>query len=169
MMAACMFFATVRCRSQPLNESVPRRRKQKGKREKEVSALPVEQVIHELSENERVCPDCNGPMHAWGHDVLRRELVVIPAKYVVQEHVQTAYACRHCKQHSDHVPMKKSAVPAALIPGSGVASPSLLAQILSNKYVLALPLNRQEEELNRLGISLSRQTMANWVIGAHQK
>ena len=65
--------------------------------------------------------------------------------------------------------MKKSAVPAALIPGSGVASPSLLAQILSNKYVLALPLNRQEEELNRLGISLSRQTMANWVIGAHQK
>lgn len=65
--------------------------------------------------------------------------------------------------------MKKSAVPAALIPGSGVASASLLAQILNNKYVLALPLYRQEQEFKRLGIHLSRQTMSNWVITAHQR
>ena len=122
-----------------IDEAASRRRKQKGKREKDFSALSVEQVIHELPEDERVCPDCNGPMHACGHDVLRRELVVIPAKYIVREHVQTAYACRYCEQHSDHVPMKKSNVPAAVIPGSGIVSPSLLAQILNNKYVLALP------------------------------
>jgi len=152
-----------------IDQAAPRRRKQKGKREKDFSALPVEQVVHELPESERVCPDCNGPMHACGHDVLRRELVVIPAKYLVREHVQTAYACRHCEQHSDHVPMKKSAVPAAVIPGSGIASPSLLAQILNNKYVLALPLYRQEQELKRLSVNVSRQNMANWVIAAHEK
>ena len=56
-----------------------------------------------------------------------------------------------------------------MIPGSGIASPSLLAQILNNKYVLALPLYRQEQEFKRLGIHLSRQTMANWVIAAHQR
>ena len=154
-----------------IDEAAPRRRKQKGKREKDFSELPVEQIIHELPEDERVCPVCNGAMHACGHDVLRRELVVIPAKYVVREHVQTAYACRHCEKTAvdNTVPMKKSVVPAALIPGSGVASPSLLAQILNHKYVLALPLNRQEEEFKRLGIALSRQTMANWVIAAHQR
>ena len=154
-----------------IEQAVPKRKKQKGKREKDFSALPVEQVVHELPEDQRVCPDCNGPMHACGHDVLRRELVVIPAKYVVREYVQTAYACRHCEKNAadNSVPMKKSAVPAAVIPGSGIVSPSLLAQILNNKYVLALPLYRQEQEFKRLGINISRQNMANWVIAAHEK
>jgi transposase len=145
------------------------RKKKKGKRETDFSGLPTEQVIHELPEDERVCPDCGGKMHACGHDIYRRELTCIPAQYKVTEHVQTAYACRHCEHHSDHVPMKKSEVPAAIIPNSGVASPSLLAQILNNKYTLALPLYRQEQEFKRNGISLSRQTMSNWIVTAHQK
>jgi transposase len=145
------------------------RKKKKGKREADFSGLPTEQIIHELPEDERVCPDCGGGMHACGHDVYRRELTCIPAQYKVTEHVQTAYACRHCERTSDHVPMKKSDVPAAIIPNSGVASPSLLAQILNNKYTLALPLYRQEQEFKRNGISLSRQTMSNWIITAHQR
>lgn len=35
---------------------------------------------------------------------------------------------------------------------------------LHQKYVEGLPLYRQEQELARLGIPLSRQTLANWVI-----
>lgn len=145
------------------------RKKQKGKREVDFSGLPTEQIIHELPESERICPDCGGPLHACGHDVLRRELTCIPAQYKVTEHIQTVYSCRHCEQTADHVPMKKSEVPAALIPGSGIASPSLLAQILNSKYTLALPLYRQEQEFKRIGINLSRQTMSNWVITVHQK
>jgi transposase len=152
-----------------LEKIVYTRKKQKGKREADFSGLPTEQIIHELPENKRVCPDCGGEMHACGHDVYRRELTCIPAQYKVTEHVQTVYGCRHCEQHSDHVPMKKSEVPAAIIPNSGVASPSLLAQILNNKYTLALPLYRQEQEFKRNGISLSRQTMSNWIVTAHQK
>jgi len=146
------------------------RKKPKGKRELDFSGLPVEQVVHELPESERVCPDCGGAMHACGHEVYRRELTVIPAQFKVTEHVQTAYSCRHCEKTSDDtVPMLKSAVPAPVIRGSGVASPSLLAHIAHQKYVLALPLYRQEQEFKRLGLSLSRQTMANWIIYAHKK
>jgi len=145
------------------------RRRKKGKREADFSGLPTEQIIHELPESERICPDCGGAMHACGHDVYRRELTCIPAQYKVTEHVQTAYACRHCEQTSDHVPMKKSEIPAAIIPNSGVASPSLLAQILNNKYTLALPLYRQEQEFKRNGINLSRQTMSNWIITSHER
>jgi transposase len=152
-----------------LEQITYRRRKQKGKREADFSGLPTEQIVHELPESERVCPDCGGAMHACGHDVLRRELTCVPAQYKVTEHVQTVYACRQCEQNSDHVPMKKSEVPAALIPNSGVASPSLLAQILNSKYALALPLYRQEQEFKRNGVSLSRQTMSNWIITAHQR
>jgi len=52
------------------------RKKQKGKREMDFSGLPVEQVIHELPESERVCPCCDGLLHACGHEVYRRELTV---------------------------------------------------------------------------------------------
>ncbi|MCL2835000.1 MAG: IS66 family transposase [Treponema sp.] len=145
------------------------RKKQKGKREADFSGLPTEQIIHELPESERVCPDCGGEMHACGHDVFRRELTCFPAQYKVTEHVQTVYSCRHCERTSDHVPMKKSKVPAAMMPGSGIVSPSLLAQILHNKYTLALPLYRQEQELKRIGVNISRQNMANWVIAAHER
>lgn len=65
--------------------------------------------------------------------------------------------------------MKKSAVPPPLLPGSGLVSPSLLAHILNSKYVLSLPLYRQEQEFQRMGVPISRQTMANWIIAAYQR
>ena len=146
-----------------------KRKKRIGKREMDFSGLPVEQIIHELPAAERVCPDCGGSLHKCGQTVLRRELVYVPAQYKVMEHIQTVYSCRCCEQKSDHVPMKKSVVPPPLFPGSGLVTPSLLAHILNNKYVLALPLCRQEQEFQRLGAPISRQTMANWVIAAHQQ
>ncbi len=144
------------------------RKKRKGKRDEFYEGLATEQIIHELPESERVCPDCGGELHACGHEVLRREVEIIPAQIKALEHVQTVYACRNCEQHSDAdaLPMVKAPVPAPVIPGSGLASPSLVSFIMSNKYVLALPLYRQEQELARVGIHISRQTMANWVIYA---
>ena len=140
-----------------------------GKREQDLSKLPAEQVIHELPENERICLACGKPLHICGHDILRRELIIIPAQVKVLEHVQTVYACRNCDKTALETPMKKAAVPAPVIRGSGLASPSLLAHIIHQKYVLALPLHRQEQEWQRMGINLSRQTMANWVIYAYEK
>ena len=152
-------------RQEPELEQVTyKRRKQKGKRELDFSGLPVEQVIHELPEAEQVCLECGGKLHACGHEVLRRELAYVPAQYKVVEHVQTVYACRCCERNSDHVFLRKSEVPAPLIPGSGVASPSLLAHIMNSKYTLALPLYRQEQELQRRGLSIYRQTKYNSII-----
>ena len=147
---------------------LPKRKKQKGKRENDYSGLPTEQVVHELPESERICPVCGGPLHACGHEVLRREIEIIPAQVKAVEHVQTVYTCRACEKTSDAdvLPMVKSNVPAPVIAGSGIASPSLLSFVLCNKYVLALPLYRQEQELKRIGLGISRQTMANWAIYA---
>ena len=74
-----------------------------------------------------------------------------------------------CEKEEACVPMKKSTVPPALLPGSGSVSASLLAQIMNSKYVLALPLYRQEQELRRLGLPVSRQTMSNWVLTAGER
>lgn len=149
-------------------ENLHRKKKQKGKRELDLSQLPTERVIHELPEEERVCPECGGLLHPCGQEILRRELVYIPAQYKVREHIQTVYSCRQCEKTGQSVPMKKSNVPAPVIPGSGLASASLLAHILNSKYTLALPLYRQEQEFARLGVPISRQTMANWIIYIYQ-
>jgi len=65
--------------------------------------------------------------------------------------------------------MKKSEVPPALLPGSGIVTAGLLAHILNSKYSLAVPLYRQEQEFSRIGVAISRQTMANWVISAYKE
>ena len=147
------------------------RKKRTGKREEFYDGIPTEQVIHELPEKERICPDCGGSLHACGHDTLRRELEVIPAQVRAVEHIQTVYSCRNCEQNAtdEPVPIVKSPVPAPVIPGSGMASPSFLSFVMCNKYVLALPLYRQEQELGRIGIHISRQTLSNWIIYAADK
>jgi len=47
-----------------------------------------------------------------------------------------------------------------------IASPSVVAHIIEEKYVMGVPLYRQEKQWARRGVNLSRQNMANWVIHA---
>ena len=56
-----------------LEQITYKRRKQAGKREMDFSRLPTEQVVHELPEEERVCPECGGALHQCGQRVVRRE------------------------------------------------------------------------------------------------
>jgi transposase len=50
-----------------------------------------------------------------------------------------------------------------------LASPSGMAYVKSQKYVDSLPLYRQEQHFARLGYTLSRQTMTNWIIYGAEK
>src|SRR3990170_5240133 len=55
-----------------------------------------------------------------------------------------------------------------LIP-QGIATPGLLANVMTAKYADALPLYRQEKIFERMGVDLSRATMANWMIEVGNK
>lgn len=145
-----------------LEEIAYTRRKRIGKRKDDLSVLPVETVEHTLPEEKRACSECAQPLHEMGHDT-RRELVVIPAQVKVVEHRRAVYSCRNCERHGEHVPFVKAAMPEPLISGS-LASPSAVAHIMTQKYVMHAPLYRQEQDWKRQGVSLSRQTMANWII-----
>ena len=57
----------------------------------------------------------------------------------------------------------KADAPEALIKGS-VASASVIAYIMAQKYLMHLPLYRLEEDFKRQGVSINRQNMANWII-----
>jgi transposase len=127
--------------------------------------LPIETVLHELPAEEQVCPECDGHLHVMGTETLRRELKLIPAKAVIVEHVRNVYACRDCEKNECGVPIIKAPVSNPVIKG-GFASPEAVAHIATQKFVTAVPLYRQEQEWNRCGIALSRQTMSNWLIKA---
>ena len=145
-----------------IEEITYRRRKSKGKRETDLSSLPVETVQYELPEAERVCPQCSGTLHQMSKEV-RTELVYIPASFKRIEHEAFIYSCRACQKNETKTPVVKASAPRALIKGS-LASASLVAGIMNGKYVNGLPLNRQEKEFKRYGIFINRQSMANWVI-----
>lgn len=143
-----------------------RKKREPGQIADKLKDLPVETIDYELPQTERVCPCCQGELHEMSTQV-REELKILPAQASVVRHVQHIYACRHCEKHADDaaasVPVIKASMPRTLLPGS-IASPSALAYICDQKYTNHLPLYRQEQIFSRLGLELSRQTMANWII-----
>jgi transposase len=124
--------------------------------------LPVEKVEYKLSEKERTCPQCGDTMDIIGHDT-RRELKIIPAQAVIVEHISETCACGSCEKNDIATPVLKAPMPQPVIKGS-FASPEIVAHIMTQKFVMGIPLYRQEQELVRNGIELSRQTMSNWLL-----
>lgn len=138
------------------------RKKARGERDSKLENLPTETVEYRLSEEEQVCSCCGGALHEMSTEV-RRELKVIPAEVKVVEHIQYVYACRHCEREEVNTPIVTAKMPAPVFPKS-LASPSAMAYIMTQKYVESMPLYRQEQYFARLGVSLSRQTLANWIL-----
>lgn len=128
--------------------------------------IPVETVVHELPEDKCTCPECGDKLHKMGKET-REELKIIPAKAVILRHEQYVYSCRNCEKTADHVPILKAEMPEPVIKG-GFASPETIAHIAVQKYMMASPLYRQEQEWKQSGILLSRQTMSNWLIKASE-
>lgn len=126
--------------------------------------LPVEVLEYDLPPEEQICPQCGGEMHVIGRDK-RRELVIIPAQVKIIEHVRKVYACRDCERDECGVPIRKAPLAEPVIKGS-FASPQAIAHIMTQKFVMGSPLYRQEQEWQRNGIMLSRQTMSNWLLKA---
>ena len=52
---------------------------------------------------------------------------------------------------------------------NSIVTPSLLASILNVKYINSSALHRIEQEFERNGVNISRQTMSNWIIKCSQK
>ena len=140
------------------------RKKKQGEREKRLKELPTETITYELPEEEQECPQCGNHLHTMSTEI-RRELKIVPAQVSVVEHHRHIYACRHCEKEALHTPIRKAPMPEAVYPGS-LASPSSLAYLIDKKYVEGMPLYRLEQQFDRQGIPLTRQTMANWLIFA---
>ena len=90
---------------------------------------------------------------------------MIPPQVRVLRTVRPKYACHHCEGSGAEQRAAVRVAPAALI-RKGVASEGLLAFIATAKFCDALPLYRQEQQFARLGVAVSRRTMADWMLAA---
>jgi transposase len=159
--------ATPRGQEPPTEQVTYERRKSTGKREADLERLPIETVTYELSETDQLCSCCGGALHEMSTET-RSDIAIVPPQVKVIRHVRQVYSCRHCEREDIQKPIVTAPMPRPVYPGS-LASPSILAHIMCQKYVDSLPLYRQEQQFARLGFTLSRQTMANWMIyGAEQ-
>lgn len=142
---------------EPVEEDVIQpRRKNKGKREADLKDLPIEVIVHTLSEEK--LQDVFGT-DGWKQlpDEIYKRVRVQPAVYTVEEHHVAVY------DGKDNQTIIKADRPKNLLRNS-LLTPSLAASIMNAKYVNGLPLYRISQEFLRNDIHISRQVMANWMI-----
>lgn len=134
----------------------PKQPKRKGKKEADLSGLPVRRIDHYLSAEEL---EAEFGVRGWKQlpDAISRKYHFVPAKVEVEEHHIGVYASKT----DEH--MVKADHPKTLLHGS-LVSASLGAAIINGKYVNAVPLYRLEQEFQRYGLQITRQNMANWCI-----
>jgi len=132
----------------------------KPKRKPLPHSLPRETIVHDIEEKH--CDCCGHELHRMGEE-RSEQLEFIPAQVKVIEHIRPKYGCRHCERQGTEVKIRIASVPSSPIPKS-IATPSLLAQVITSKYQYALPLYRQEQMFGQLEIDLNRKTLAQWMI-----
>ncbi len=142
--------------SDAASHGVPVNAKKKAGRKPLPDSLPRIRIEHRIPEAEQVC-GCGCQRVEIG-EVTSEQLDIIPAKVQVIVNVRKKYACQQCESGVITAPL-----PAQPIPKSN-ASPGMLAHVAIAKYQDGLPLHRQEAVLNRSGVEIPRNTLANWMI-----
>ncbi|WP_165665855.1 IS66 family transposase, partial [Metapseudomonas otitidis] len=128
----------------------------RGKRKPLPANLPRVEIVHELPEHELTCA-CGCRKQVIGEET-SEQLEIIPMQVRVIRHLRKTYACNACEA----APVTADK-PAQLLEKS-LATPSVLAMLLTTKYADGIPLYRFEKMLSRHGVDIPRQTLARWVI-----
>lgn len=140
-------------------EEIEVRYKRKKKKKTPLTELPVDEVrVLDLTEEEKLCPTHGVPLRKVGEkDVIKLE--VIPESRKVIKEVTPIYGpCgEFCGEDN------KSSKSFDLLPQTA-ATPSLLANLMVSKYDFAMPFYRIERMWDRLGIEITRATMARWSV-----
>jgi transposase len=143
--------------------TVPAHTRRKAKRRPLPESLPRDEVIIDIAEEEKLC-GCGATLVRIGEEA-SEQLDVIPARFRVIRTIRPKYACKACEGSGDE---EKPAVRIAPMPPAvidkGIATAGLLAFIITAKFCDHLPLYRQEKQFARIGVDLSRKTMADWMI-----
>jgi len=146
--------------------SIPEHSRKKRGRKPLPDDLPRVEVIHDIPEQQKQCA-CGATLSRIGEDICEK-LDYVPAIVRVIRHIRPKYACKSCEGVEDDGPTVKIAPPQVQLIAKSIATEGLLAHLIVSKFADALPLYRQQKIFSRLGVELSRSTMAGWLVQASQ-
>jgi transposase len=112
-----------------------------------------------VPEAQRPCPQCGTLRECIGHDVTE-VLELIPAEVIVRVDRRQKLACGACEAEVVRAPVGDKVV------AGGKLGTQLVSQVLVDKYRDGLPLHRQKERFERLGVTLPISTLADQVTWA---
>ncbi|WP_422379858.1 IS66 family transposase [Marinicellulosiphila megalodicopiae] len=140
---------------------VPAHKRKKKKRPAIPEDAPVEDIIYDLTDEEKICSIDGTQLVKMGEET-HKQVKIIPQQIKVIRHVRFKYTCPCCAK-SEKKTFKTAPKPALPIEKS-IATPSLLSYIITNKYCDGMPLYRQVETFKRYGFEFDRTSFANWMI-----
>jgi transposase len=135
------------------------------------SALPEHlerrEVLHDLTEAEKLCPCC-GRLRVCIGTQTTEQLDLEPAHFFVVRTLKKSYACQHCDP--ELVPAEQrlqTAGPAEVGPiARGLCGPGLLAHIITAKFADHIPLFRLAGQLARSEVRIAPSTLGDWMAAA---
>jgi transposase len=120
--------------------------------------FPRIEVEHDLTEAQKICTKCSVPHPLTRIGQETRECYRFqPPKISVELHIRWTYVCE--QRHEDVITAPN---PPTLLPKT-MASPSLLAHLVTAKFDDGIPLYRVSRQLERSGMDLSPGTAGTWV------
>lgn len=147
----------------PAAEKPPRRRDLHG-RSKLPEHLERREVVHDLTDAEKLCPCCGRLRDCIGEQTAE-QLDLEPAKFFVLRTRKKSYACRHCNRdktsEEQHVqtagPLNVGPIPR------GLCGPGLLAHAITAKFADHMPVHRLAGQLARSGVTVADSTLNDWL------
>jgi transposase len=146
----------------------PRRRDEHGR-----SVLPEHlerrEVVHDLTEAEKLCPCC-GRSRACIGEQTAEQLDLEPARFFVLRTRKKSYACRHCDPTVVPAEQRlRTAGPEQVGPiPKGLCGPGLCAHVVTAKFADHVPVHRLAGQLARSGVTIARSTLGDWLFRASE-
>ena len=134
-----------------------KKKPQKGHGPTEQTKLPEVLTPHDLDEADKICTLCGGGLEEWvGQFEDSEEIDLIERQFVIRKHQQKKYrcACGGC--------IETAPGPQKLFPGARY-SVDVAIEIVIEKYVDHLPLERQVRILARDGLTVTSQTLWDYL------
>jgi len=140
-------------------------RKRKGQRDLDLKDFPEEIIPPYRITGEEL--DAFYGKNNWRRlpDETYKRLRHEPESWTVELHTVEVYVGKDGDHQDEFMRGKR---PKDLLKNS-IVTASLLASILNVKYVNSSALNRIEQEFERNGVAISRQTMSNWIVLSAKK
>ena len=126
----------------------------------ELSFLKVD-VVHDLEQKN--CADYHEKLTLIGKKCVYREVGLKQPELFCRNHYQQTYECENCHpKGGDKIVAGK--VPTSPIFPHSYFSSSVLAQVVTSKYLMAVPLNRQAIYFKHIGLPIDTKHMARAII-----